>query len=60
MQGKRFISWMLGIAILAGTGWSFWNKRQQKMAEAVKNKPAEPSGYQTPGQKDRSTECVVK
>jgi len=43
MQGKRFISWMLGIAILAGTGWSFWNKRQQKMAEAVKNKPAEPS-----------------
>tara|TARA_R110002095_G_scaffold120882_2_gene105225 strand:+ start:2464 stop:3606 length:1143 start_codon:yes stop_codon:yes gene_type:complete len=45
MQGKRIISWMLGIAILAGTGWSFWQKRQQKLAElseTVQNEPAEP------------------
>ncbi|WP_298869365.1 DUF6263 family protein [uncultured Gimesia sp.] len=40
MQGKRYISWIIGITILAGTGWSFWTKRQQKMAEAIKNTPA--------------------
>ncbi|MFH1300451.1 MAG: DUF6263 family protein [Planctomycetota bacterium] len=42
MLGKRFISWMLGIAILSGTVWSFWQKRQQKLAEVVQNEPAEP------------------
>lgn len=35
MQGKRYISWIIGFTILAGTGWSFWTKRQQKMAETV-------------------------
>ena len=43
MQGKRYISWIIGITILAGTGWSFWTKRQQKMAEAIKNIPAQPA-----------------
>jgi len=43
MRGKRYISWIIGITILAGTGWSFWTKRQQKMAEAIKNTPAKPA-----------------
>lgn len=37
MQGKRYISWMLGIMILAWTGWSFWIKRQEAV-EVVKEK----------------------
>jgi len=35
MQGKRYISWIIGFTILTGTGWSFWTKRQEKMAETV-------------------------
>lgn len=41
MQGKRFISWMMGIVILAGTGWSFWSKKQQEKADQAPNQPAE-------------------
>lgn len=43
MQGKRYISWMLGIMILAWTGWSFWAKRQEAV-EVVKDKaPPQPT-----------------
>ncbi|QDT86957.1 DUF6263 family protein [Gimesia chilikensis] len=35
MQGKRYISWMIGIVILAGTGWSFLNKQQNESSEKV-------------------------
>ena len=42
MQGKRFISWMLGIVILAGTGWSYWIKKQNETPAEVESKaPAE-------------------
>lgn len=42
MQGKRYISWMLGIVILAGTGWSFWTKQQNEQPEEVESpSPAE-------------------
>lgn len=48
MQGKRYLSWIIGITILAGTGWSFWTKRQQKMAEAIKKVPAPPAAVMAP------------
>lgn len=41
MQGKRYISWMLGIMILAWTGWSFWIKRQEAV-EVAKEKDSPP------------------
>lgn len=37
MQGKRYISWMIGIVILAGTGWSFLNKQQNESSEKVED-----------------------
>jgi len=41
MQGKRYISWMIGIVILTGTGWSFWMK-QQTLPPAKEKEKAEP------------------
>ncbi|QDT44530.1 hypothetical protein Pan241w_46420 [Gimesia alba] len=38
MQGKRYISWMLGIVILAGTGWSYWSKKQNEKPTEVESK----------------------
>ncbi|WP_339727528.1 DUF6263 family protein [uncultured Gimesia sp.] len=47
MQGKRYISWMLGIMILAGTGWSFWTKQQNEQPEEAESKsPAETTAAQ--------------
>lgn len=40
MQGKRYISWMLGIVILAGTGWSYWIKKQNEKPVEVESKAA--------------------
>lgn len=38
MQGKRYISWMLGIVILAGTGWSYWLKKQNEEPPPIEDK----------------------
>lgn len=48
MQGKRYISWIIGFTILTGTGWSFWTKRQQKMAETVNQVSAKPAVFAPP------------
>ncbi len=48
MQGKRYISWMIGIVILAGTGWSFLNKQQNESSEKVEDvKPPRAVAEQT-------------
>ncbi|QDT93090.1 DUF6263 family protein [Gimesia algae] len=48
MQGKRYISWMLGIMILAWTGWSFWVKRQEAIEVAEDKAPPKPAAVVKP------------
>ncbi|WP_417385700.1 DUF6263 family protein [Gimesia sp.] len=68
MQGKRYISWMLGIMILAWTGWSFWIKRQDAVeviedkappqAEAVVNPLENPIQVQNASLRDEKVEVL--
>lgn len=45
MQGKRYLHWMIGIIILAGTGWSFWSNQGKEVTtrESQKEQAPEPT-----------------